>query len=62
MKTLLKAKQMLPKWARGLGKYAVTAIALRGAVLEELEAYHAGGNPLEPKQVKALEAWLEKPK
>lgn len=55
-----KAKQMLPKWARGLAPFAVTVTALRHSVIVELENYAVGDNPLERKQVEALQAWLVK--
>lgn len=55
-----QARQELPKFAKGLAPFAVTVIALRNAVIEELSMYRAGDNPLEPKQVAQLERFLQK--
>ena len=57
--TFKSALRKLPDWAKGLATYAVTVVALRDAVLQELEMYREGINPLTDSQVKQLQNWLE---
>jgi len=57
--TLNEARKILPRFAVGLGIYAKSVSALRALVKDELNMWVAGDNPLEPKQVKALERFLE---
>lgn len=60
--TLQQARKMLPPFAVGLGIYARTVTALRDSVLQELEMFKDGHNPLEPNQVAQLKRFLEKTK
>jgi len=58
---LSEAKQALPKFAKGLAHQGVTNVLdLRVAVQEEIASANKGENPLEPKQIKALQLWLAK--
>jgi hypothetical protein len=58
LKTLAEAKAKLPKFAKGLAEGKTTVEEVRDAVRFELRACFAGQNPLEPKQVKALQEFL----
>jgi recombinational DNA repair ATPase RecF len=51
---------MLPIWAKGLAQNAHTLTTLRDAVMQELEMFSEGTNPLSAQQVKALKNWLDK--
>ena len=62
MMKLNDARKILPRFAVGLGIYAKTTSSLRDSVRHEISMYRAGVNPLEPKQVKALEVFLERTK
>ena len=58
---LSEAKRTLPKFAKGLAHRGVTDLLnLRVAVQEEIASSARGDNPLEPKQIKALQLWLAK--
>jgi len=58
--TFYEAKKLLPKWAKGLAEHAVTVVALRDAVMQEIEAYNAGNNPMTFKQKDALLKFLDR--
>jgi hypothetical protein len=54
------ATKLLPKWAKGLAYQKNNIIDLRLAVKRELFDCSLGQNPLEPKQVIALQNFLLK--
>ena len=58
--TLEYARKLLPKFAVGLGIYARTLTDLRDAVIQELQMYRFGDNPLTKKQAGSLEKFLER--
>lgn len=58
--TLAQARKLLPDFACGLGMYTTTVIAIRDAVMQELDDYASGDNPLTPSQVSQLKRFLVK--
>lgn len=59
MKTT-EARKLLPVFARSLAPEAETVAELRTAVLDEIDAWEAGANPLTVKQVMSLKDFLRK--
>jgi hypothetical protein len=58
--TLKQARRLLPNGAKGLAPHAVTMIALRDAVQEELDAANRGENPLTTLQITRFRTFLAK--
>jgi hypothetical protein len=56
--TLQQARKILPKFAKSLAPDSKTVAELRGAVMDELQSYRRGENPLEPMQVERFGEWL----
>lgn len=57
--TVQQARKLLPKGCESFAPHAVTVVALRDAVMQELEEYALGCNPLSLDQRIGFHEFLE---